>query len=98
MFRSLPKISGNGETAAAEKISRAKTASLVKIPASFSCQRFEAIDHDHSLCERVVINVSGTKFETQLRTLNTFSDTLLGDPERRVRYEIINQTTNLVND
>uniref|UniRef100_T1K0E1 BTB domain-containing protein n=1 Tax=Tetranychus urticae TaxID=32264 RepID=T1K0E1_TETUR len=48
--------------------------------------RFEQISHDHTLCERVIINVSGTKFETQLRTLNVFQDTLLGDPLRRIRY------------
>jgi hypothetical protein len=30
--------------------------------------------------------VSGLRFETQLRTLNQFPDTLLGDPTRRIRY------------
>lgn len=48
--------------------------------------RFEPDAHDHSLCERVVINVSGMRFETQLRTLAMFPDTLLGDPLRRIRY------------
>lgn len=47
---------------------------------------FEPIPHDHDCCERVVINVSGLRFETQLRTLNQFPDTLLGDPGRRIRY------------
>ncbi|XP_048488798.1 potassium voltage-gated channel protein Shaker isoform X10 [Plutella xylostella] len=47
---------------------------------------FEPILHDHDFCERVVINVSGLKFETQLRTLNQFPETLLGDPARRIRY------------
>ncbi|XP_022921101.1 potassium voltage-gated channel protein Shaker isoform X1 [Onthophagus taurus] len=47
---------------------------------------FEPIPHDHDFCERVVINVSGLRFETQLRTLNQFPDTLLGDPNRRIRY------------
>ncbi|XP_076327543.1 potassium voltage-gated channel protein Shaker-like isoform X2 [Tachypleus tridentatus] len=47
---------------------------------------FEPIPHDHDFCERVVINVSGLRFETQLRTLNQFPDTLLGDPTRRIRY------------
>ncbi|XP_062253399.1 potassium voltage-gated channel subfamily A member 1 [Platichthys flesus] len=37
-------------------------------------------------CERVVINVSGLKFETQLQTLTKFPDTLLGDPDKRIRY------------
>lgn len=30
--------------------------------------------------------MSGLRFETQLRTLNQFPDTLLGDPHRRIRY------------
>lgn len=30
--------------------------------------------------------MSGLRFETQLRTLNQFPDTLLGDPSRRLRY------------
>ncbi|XP_013773947.2 potassium voltage-gated channel protein Shaker isoform X1 [Limulus polyphemus] len=47
---------------------------------------FEPIPHDHDYCERVVVNVSGLRFETQLRTLNQFPDTLLGDPTRRIRY------------
>lgn len=47
---------------------------------------FEPVPHDHDYCERVVINVSGLRFETQLRTLNQFPDTLLGDPARRIRY------------
>ncbi|CAG7728466.1 unnamed protein product [Allacma fusca] len=47
---------------------------------------FEPIPHNHQDCERVVINVSGLRFETQLRTLNQFPDTLLGDPARRIRY------------
>ena len=36
--------------------------------------------------ERVIINVSGLRVETQLRTLERFPDTLLGDPARRDRY------------
>ncbi|KAM4704185.1 potassium voltage-gated channel subfamily A member 7 [Rhinophrynus dorsalis] len=37
-------------------------------------------------CERVVINVSGLRFETQVRTLSRFPDTLLGDPRRRMHF------------
>ncbi|KAL3058254.1 hypothetical protein OYC64_010431 [Pagothenia borchgrevinki] len=36
--------------------------------------------------EKVVINVSGLMFETQLSTLNNFPETLLGDPMKRIRY------------
>uniref|UniRef100_A0A8B9R539 Potassium voltage-gated channel, shaker-related subfamily, member 7 n=1 Tax=Astyanax mexicanus TaxID=7994 RepID=A0A8B9R539_ASTMX len=38
------------------------------------------------LSERMAINVSGMRYETQLRTLAQFPDSLLGDPNRRVRY------------
>jgi potassium voltage-gated channel Shaker-related subfamily A protein len=41
---------------------------------------------DYELSERIVINVSGLKFETQLKTLSNFQMTLLGDAQRRVRY------------
>ena len=41
---------------------------------------------DYDVCERVVINVSGLRFETQLKTLQQFPDTLLGSPQRRNRY------------
>ncbi|KAF9800707.1 hypothetical protein SFRURICE_015361 [Spodoptera frugiperda] len=34
----------------------------------------------------LLLQVSGLKFETQLRTLNQFPETLLGDPTRRIRY------------
>lgn len=34
----------------------------------------------------LLTQVSGLRFETQLRTLNQFPDTLLGDPARRIRY------------
>ncbi|KAF7694035.1 potassium voltage-gated channel subfamily A member 1 [Silurus meridionalis] len=44
-------------------------------------------DHeDHECCERVVINISGLRFETQLKTLAQFPDTLLGNPKKRMRY------------
>ncbi|KAI4824315.1 hypothetical protein KUCAC02_012838 [Chaenocephalus aceratus] len=43
-------------------------------------------DLDHECCERVVINISGLRFETQLKTLSQFPDTLLGDPKKRMRY------------
>lgn len=39
-----------------------------------------------AVTERLVINVSGMRYETQLRTLAQFPDSLLGDPLRRVRY------------
>uniref|UniRef100_A0A3B4ZTP5 Potassium voltage-gated channel subfamily A member 7-like n=1 Tax=Stegastes partitus TaxID=144197 RepID=A0A3B4ZTP5_9TELE len=37
-------------------------------------------------CERLAINVSGMRYETQLRTLAQFPNSMLGDPRRRSRY------------
>ncbi|XP_059510640.1 potassium voltage-gated channel subfamily A member 1-like [Stegostoma tigrinum] len=37
-------------------------------------------------CERASINISGLRFETQLRTLAQFPNTLLGNPRKRMRY------------
>ena len=41
---------------------------------------------DYECSERVVINVSGLRFETQLKTLSQFPETLLGDPQKRNRF------------
>ncbi|KAK1906339.1 Potassium voltage-gated channel subfamily A member 3 [Dissostichus eleginoides] len=37
-------------------------------------------------CERVLINISGLRFETQLQTLARFPQTLLGNPKKRMRF------------
>ncbi|KAJ8261640.1 hypothetical protein GJAV_G00156610 [Gymnothorax javanicus] len=41
---------------------------------------------DQDCCERVVINISGLRFETQLKTLSQFPATLLGNPRKRMRF------------
>ena len=50
----------------------------------------EVLDEGHdcgkSGCTRVIINVSGQRYETQLRTLNRFPETLLGDPMKRKQF------------
>ena len=66
------------------------------LPTSRSFPKLTDDDHVHAddepggngyeCSERVVINISGLRFETQLKTLNQFPDTLLGDPQRRNRY------------
>ncbi|XP_048740857.2 potassium voltage-gated channel subfamily A member 1-like [Ostrea edulis] len=45
-------------------------------------------DHDclKEGCNRVVLNVSGMRFETQMRTLNRLPHTLLGDKEKRDKF------------
>ncbi|XP_046878853.1 potassium voltage-gated channel subfamily A member 1 [Hypomesus transpacificus] len=44
------------------------------------------MDIDNESNERVLINIAGLKYETQLGTLNQFPDTLLGDPGKRIKY------------
>ncbi|KAF7695924.1 potassium voltage-gated channel subfamily A member 3 [Silurus meridionalis] len=46
----------------------------------------ERYEPQRECCERVVINISGLRFETQLKTLAQFPHTLLGDPKKRMRY------------
>uniref|UniRef100_UPI00358FCFA3 potassium voltage-gated channel subfamily A member 2-like n=1 Tax=Myxine glutinosa TaxID=7769 RepID=UPI00358FCFA3 len=53
---------------------------------SYPQDTYELTHASHDFCERVVINVSGLKFETQLKTLAQFPETLLGDPQKRMRY------------
>ncbi|XP_061835847.1 potassium voltage-gated channel subfamily A member 10 [Nerophis lumbriciformis] len=36
--------------------------------------------------QKVIINIAGLRFETQLKTLDQFPDTLLGDPQKRMNY------------
>ncbi|XP_051515770.1 potassium voltage-gated channel subfamily A member 10-like [Myxocyprinus asiaticus] len=36
--------------------------------------------------QKVIINIAGLRFETRLKTLNQFPDTLLGDPMKRMDY------------
>ncbi|TKS90419.1 Potassium voltage-gated channel subfamily A member 1 MBK1 [Collichthys lucidus] len=44
------------------------------------------MDLDTESNERVLINIAGLRYETQLGTLNQFPDTLLGDPAKRIKY------------
>ncbi|XP_028853305.1 potassium voltage-gated channel subfamily A member 3 [Denticeps clupeoides] len=53
------------------------------LPAHLPTDTYEP---EHECCERVVVNISGLRFETQLKTFNQFPDTLLGDPKKRMRY------------
>ncbi|XP_029539810.2 potassium voltage-gated channel subfamily A member 3-like [Oncorhynchus nerka] len=50
-----------------------------------SVDRYER-ERGRDCCERVVLNISGLRFETQLKTFNQFPKTLLGDPRKRMRY------------
>ncbi|XP_077560241.1 potassium voltage-gated channel protein Shaker isoform X1 [Haemaphysalis longicornis] len=81
---SLPKLSSEDATGGCE--AALSGGGGVTSPPGGGGGNFEPIPHEHDLCERVVINVSGLRFETQLRTLHQFPDTLLGDPGRRLRY------------
>ncbi|XP_076874949.1 potassium voltage-gated channel subfamily A member 10 [Brachyhypopomus gauderio] len=36
--------------------------------------------------QKIIINIAGLRFETRLKTLNQFPETLLGDPSKRMGY------------
>ncbi|KAK6318829.1 hypothetical protein J4Q44_G00100400 [Coregonus suidteri] len=57
----------------------------VALSSHLSVDRYER-EGGRDCCERVVINISGLRFETQLKTFNQFPKTLLGDPRKRMRY------------
>ena len=46
----------------------------------------EQNERGNEINQRIVINVSGLRFETQLKTLANFENTLLGNPQKRNRY------------
>lgn len=54
----------------------------------FEAENFVPFDHDHFLCQRIILNISGLTFETQERTLQSFPDTLLGNARKRIRYAL----------
>jgi len=60
------------------------TAVYDRTVSDIAADRTETAVFDSS--ERVVINVSGMRVETRLRTLTRFPDTLLGNDDRRSRY------------
>ena len=51
---------------------------------SFSDEKQDSDDGNSN--ERIIINVSGLRFETQVGTLNKFQNSLLGDATRRKKY------------
>ncbi|KAM9302451.1 potassium voltage-gated channel subfamily A member 4 [Gastrophryne carolinensis] len=55
-------------------------------PAADVVGGYHPVYSEFECCERVVINVSGLRFETQLKTLAQFPETLLGDADKRMRY------------
>lgn len=58
---------------------------IPKMTFLFKCKKISSF-HQFVFFYFKNLQVSGLRFETQLRTLNQFPDTLLGDPERRLRY------------
>jgi hypothetical protein len=68
-----------------QQISGSGTSGYKATSGQYLAQRFEPLKHRHDLCQRCTINVGGLKFETTLRTLNQFPESLLGDPRKRIR-------------
>lgn len=57
---------------------------VVVAPSLQDAPELDAAEQECS--ERVIINISGLRFETQLKTLSRFPTTLLGDPRKRMRF------------
>ncbi|XP_037648145.1 potassium voltage-gated channel subfamily A member 1 [Sebastes umbrosus] len=79
---------GDEEKWTKDKHNKLEKESSEKVP-SGEAKKEKRRRHSRSgwaLTERLAMNVSGMRYETQLRTLAQFPDTLLGDPRRRVRY------------
>lgn len=60
--------------------------SFSKLPEEEHILEDAGVKQPYDRQERMVINVSGLRYETQLKTLRQFPDTLLGNPEKRNRY------------
>ncbi|XP_041673221.1 potassium voltage-gated channel subfamily A member 7-like [Cheilinus undulatus] len=69
-----------------DKNNKLEKESSEKEPSTEKKNRRCLLRNGWSLSERLAINVSGMRYETQLRTLAQFPDSLLGDPKRRLRY------------
>jgi len=67
-----------------QQISRVNGHATAEISSTSST--LDRTDSNFDSSERIVINVSGMRVETRLRTLGKFPDTLLGDYNRRTRY------------
>lgn len=69
------------------KVDKKLSSGLTSLRSRYSSQVL-GVQHDcqREGCQRITINISGLRFETQLRTLDRLPNTLLGDPEKRRRY------------
>jgi len=61
---------------------------LEDLTQNFQCTKelYDGHDCDLEGCKRVVLNISGLKFETQMRTLNRLPNTLMGNEQKRKKY------------
>jgi len=89
LFSSFQDVRGVGHAAAVVDVaadhshhsivvSQGKTYKLDSLGKHHDCTK--------SGCQRVVINVGGQRYETQLRTLSRYPKTLLGDPKKRSKH------------
>ncbi|KAJ3596504.1 hypothetical protein NHX12_002911 [Muraenolepis orangiensis] len=75
-------------TVVSQKNREEDTATVVVVvaPPLFQDDDVDLERADQECSERVLINISGLRFETQLKTLSRFPNTLLGDPRKRMRF------------
>ena len=61
---------------------------MVSVPALSDKKALRSLEGNFVLDNRIVINVSGMVYETKLRTLANFPETLLGCPQKRQMYYV----------
>ena len=79
----LPVILTNLELMQPNQILVSSNKTFLALDSMQNSDRGDPIENGN---ERVIINVSGLRFETQLGTLNKFPESLLGNAERRRKY------------
>lgn len=86
MIRYETVISGGGGEAGAALVELSARAAAGAEPRTLDVYVDGPHECSTNACQRVIINVSGQRYETQIRTLNRFPSTLLGNPVKRQRY------------
>ena len=84
--KSMSRSPGGGATGAGAGMSNCRSLPRLLDQGDDSSDSGDDMASEDPGWERVVINVSGLHYETHLKTLNQFPNTLLGNPERRIRY------------
>ncbi|XP_051890287.1 potassium voltage-gated channel subfamily A member 5-like [Pristis pectinata] len=82
----IPWARPAGQDGADPRSAAGSMCELAGLPESLAEEGRRHVADGGGRSERVVINIAGLRYETQLGTLSQFPDSLLGDPDKRMRY------------